>query len=258
MSRFRLTIEYQGTRYHGWQQNAGVKTIQGEIIRVCSELLNTKRIDLYGAGRTDTGVHALGQVAHLDAPTQMHPEMLLERLNENLPYDIHITGLVRCDDKFHARHQAIARSYIYLVSRRRSAFGKNSVWWVKEEISVSKMKDAAALLTGFHDFSSFGMPGDEEQSTRVDLSHIGIHDQGNIIMVHLVGSHFLRSMVRRIVGVLVHAGKGKMSLKEISQFLSKYSERPSQLATPPSGLYLQAVYYPGEPINYLPSAPIAL
>jgi tRNA pseudouridine38-40 synthase len=256
MSRFRLTIEYQGSRYHGWQQNSGVKTIQGEIIRVCSELLNSQRIELYGAGRTDAGVHALGQVAHLEAPTQMHPEMLLERLNEKLPFDIHVISLERCEDRFHARHQAIARSYIYMISRRRSAFGKNSVWWVKEDISVAKMKEAAALMMGFHDFSSFGMTGDEAHSTKVDIRHIGILDQNNLIMVHIIGSHFLRSMVRRMVGIMVHYGKGKMSLKEINQFLQRYSERPSQLAAPPSGLYLQAVYYPGDAFDLLPLAPV--
>src|SRR4030043_1754054 len=115
MSRFRLLIEYEGSRYHGWQQNAGVKTIQGEMLNTCQQLFNTKKIELYGAGRTDTGVHALGQVAHLDVPTQMNPETIAQRLNAILPYDIHIITAAACDPKFHARYTAVARSYVYVI-----------------------------------------------------------------------------------------------------------------------------------------------
>ena len=100
MSRFRLLIEYEGSNYHGWQQNAGVKTIQGEMLTACEKLFNTKKIELYGSGRTDAGVHALGQVAHLDVPTQMHAETMIGRLNEILPYDIHILKLEKCDRSF--------------------------------------------------------------------------------------------------------------------------------------------------------------
>ena len=112
---------------------ADVKTIQGEMLQACQELFNTQKVELYGAGRTDAGVHALGQVAHLDAPTQMHAETIKERLNAILPYDIHILETVSCDSRFHARHSAVARSYVYAISRRRSAFSKHYVWWVKEE-----------------------------------------------------------------------------------------------------------------------------
>jgi tRNA pseudouridine38-40 synthase len=258
MSRFRLLIEYEGSRYHGWQQNAGVKTIQGEMLKVCEELFNTKKIELYGAGRTDAGVHALGQVAHLDVPTQMPAETMAGRLNEMLPYDIHILKLEKCDAAFHARYSAVARSYVYVISRRRSAFGKRSVWWVKEDLSVNKMQEAAALLKGFHDFSSFGAATAEEKSTRVNINHLNISESGDMIIIHIIGSHFLWMMVRRITGVLVHAGKGKLNMKDIKGFLDKFSERPSQLAAPPSGLYLQRVYYPGEPFEYHPKIPVLI
>ncbi len=258
MSRFRLLIEYDGSLYHGWQKNAGVKTIQGEILNACELVFNTKRIELYGSGRTDTGVHALGQVAHLDVPTQMHAESIVTKLNETLPHDIHIISLVTCDARFHARHSAVARSYIYAISRRRSAFGKRYVWWVKEDLSIDKMQEAAGLLTGFHDFSSFGAASPEEKSTLVEISHLKVSESGNMILIHIVGSHFLWMMVRRITGVLVHAGKGKLPAKEIKGFMDRHSERPSQLAAPPSGLYLQRVYYPGEPIDYKPQIPIMI
>jgi len=258
MSRFRLLIEYEGTRYHGWQQNAGVKTVQGELLNACELLFNTKRIELYGAGRTDAGVHALGQVAHLDVPTQMHAETIHGRLNEILPYDIHILTMEKCDPIFHARHNAVARSYVYVISRRRSAFGKRYVWWVKEDVSVDKMKEASALFMGFHDFSSFGATTNDEKSTQVNINHIDVSESGNLILIHILGSHFLWMMVRRITGVLVHTGKGKLTLKEIQSFIDRHTERPSQLAAPPSGLYLERVYYPGEPLEYHPKIPVVI
>jgi tRNA pseudouridine38-40 synthase len=258
MSRFRVLIEYEGTRYHGWQQNAGVKTVQGEIISSCEKLFNTKRIELYGAGRTDAGVHATGQVAHLEVPTQMYPETITGRLNELLPYDIHILNIEKCDENFHARHSAIARSYVYAVSRRRSAFGKHYVWWVKEDLSVIEMKKAASVLKGFHDFSSFGAATPDEKSTKVNIQHLEVTESGNMIYIHIIGSHFLWMMVRRVAGTIVHAGKGKLSIKEIQGFLKSHSERPSQLAAPPSGLYLERIYYPGEPFDLQPLVPIAI
>ena len=216
------------------------------------------KIELYGAGRTDAGVHALGQVAHLDVPTQMHAETMVGRLNEMLPYDIHILTLEKCDAGFHARYNAVARSYVYVISRRRSAFGKRYVWWVKEDLSVDKMQEASAIFRGFHDFSSFGATTAEEKSTLVDISHLDVSESGNLILIHILGSHFLWMMVRRITGVLVHAGKGKLTVKEIQGFMDQYSERPSQLAAPPSGLYLQRVYYPGEPFDYHPKIPVVI
>jgi tRNA pseudouridine38-40 synthase len=257
MARFRLLIEYEGSRYHGWQTNTGVKTIQGEMLRACQQLFNTKKIELYGAGRTDTGVHALGQVAHLDVPTQMHPETVRERINAILPYDIHVLEAVSCDSRFHARHSAVARSYVYAISRRRSAFGKRYVWWVKEDLSVTVMQEAAETFRGFHDFFSFGAKSGEDESTLAEVIHIKIIESGNLILLHIIGSHFLWMMVRRLTGTLVHCGKGKLTTEEVKNFLDQHSERPSQLAAPPSGLYLERVYYKGESVNYEPRIPFS-
>jgi tRNA pseudouridine38-40 synthase len=258
MSRYKLVIEYDGSRYHGWQQNAGVKTIQGEILNACEQVFNTKKIELYGSGRTDAGVHALGQIAHLDVPTQMHAEDIAVKLNGILPSDIHILRSENCDNKFHARHSAVARSYLYIISQRRSAFGKRFTWWIKEDLSADRMIEAAKILVGFHDFSSFGAATTEETSTLVDVKSLEIRNTGSLIIIHILGSHFLWMMVRRITGVLVHAGKGKISTKEIKGFLHKHSERPSQLAAPSSGLFLERVYYSGESIDYQPVIPFII
>jgi tRNA pseudouridine38-40 synthase len=183
---------------------------------------------------------------------------MIGRLNEKLPYDIHILKLEKCDAGFHARYNAVARSYVYVISRRRSAFGKPYVWWVKEELTVKKMQEAAVIFRGFHDFSSFGATSGEDKSTLVDINHLDVSESGSLILLHILGSHFLWMMVRRITGVLVHAGKGKLTGKEIRGFMDQYSERPSQLAAPPSGLYLQQVYYPGEVFEYHPKIPVVI
>ena len=258
MSRFRLLIEYEGTRYHGWQFNIGVKTIHGEILKACEQLFHTGKIELYGAGRTDAGVHALGQVAHLDVATQMHPLTIVDRLNAILPYDIHIINAESCEAGFHARYSAVSRSYVYVLSRRRSAFGKRYVWWVKENLAVAPMEETAILFKGFHDFSSFGATAGKEESAYVDITHLKVSEAGNLILIHILGSHFLWMMVRRLVGVMVHTGKGKLTMKEIRDFLDHHSERPSQLAAPPSGLYLQRVYYPGDTVDYNPEIPVVI
>src|SRR5262245_677845 len=129
--RFKLTIEYAGTRYSGWQIQKNAKTVQGEIDRAVREATGQRSFELYGSGRTDAGVHALAQVAHLDLDTTMPPETLRRRINELLPSDIHLLRVEKARHKFHARHDAVARSYIYQVSRRRTAFSKALVWWVK-------------------------------------------------------------------------------------------------------------------------------
>jgi tRNA pseudouridine38-40 synthase len=186
----------------------------------------------------------------------MHAKTILVRLNEILPYDINVLKLDKCDPSFHARYDAVARSYVYIISRRRSAFGKRYVWWVKEDLSVGKMMEASAIFKGFHDFSSFGATTAEEKSSLADISYLDVKESGNQIIIHILGSHFLWMMVRRITGVLVHAAKGKLTTNEIQGYMDQYSERPSQLSAPPSGLYLQRVYYPGERFEYNPKIPV--
>src|SRR5437762_5870600 len=124
MPRFKLTIEYTGTRYSGWQIQTNARTIQGEVVKAVREVTSRDRFEVYGAGRTDAGVHALAQVAHLDVGTSLPPDTLALRLNEVLPNDIHIRRVDVVSHRFHARHDATARGYLYQISRRRTAFAK--------------------------------------------------------------------------------------------------------------------------------------
>src|SRR5437899_2779295 len=155
MPRFKLTIEYVGSRYSGWQIQKNAKTVQGEIDRAVRSVTARKDFELYGSGRTDAGVHALAQVAHLDVSTTLPAESLRRRLNDALPADINILAAAQVPHRFHARHDAVARRYLYQIARRRTAFAKAYVWWVKEPIDLARMRDAATALIGMRDFKAF-------------------------------------------------------------------------------------------------------
>src|SRR5512132_935757 len=148
MARFRLLIEYAGTRYSGWQIQKNARTVQGEIDRAIRTATGRADFELYGSGRTDAGVHALAQVAHLDVSTPLSPETLRRRLNDELPADINLLSAEPVPHRFHARHDAVARRYLYQISRRRTAFAKNYVWWVKESIDATLMRRAAQAFVG--------------------------------------------------------------------------------------------------------------
>src|SRR5262250_3836823 len=152
--RFKLTIEYAGTRYSGWQIQQNARTIQGEIDRAVGRVTGRKDFELYGSGRTDAGVHAAAQVAHLDVSTNLPPETLRRRLNDELPADINVLAAAVVPHRFHARHDAVARRYVYQVARRRTAFAKPYVWWVREPLDLARMQAAAAVFVGFRDFQS--------------------------------------------------------------------------------------------------------
>jgi tRNA pseudouridine38-40 synthase len=254
MSRYKLTIEYEGTRYSGWQLQRGAKSVQGTIIDACKEIFPGEKIEVYGAGRTDQGVHALGQVAHLDVNRNVNPLKLKFQLNDNLPPDIVVKKVEQTSPKFHARYDAVHRSYLYQISKRPTAFGKKMVWWVKDPLDIDKMKQVSALFTGFKDFKNFAEKSDEDKSTQVEISKIEIAETGDLILIRVSGSHFLWKQVRRMVGVMVEAGRGKLSVSEINSFFTKPSEIVAKLTAPPSGLYLEKVCYAGDslPEDLLP------
>jgi len=250
MSKFKLTIEYEGTRYKGWQIQKEVKTIQGSFFVAVEEAFNTQKFEFYGAGRTDAGVHATAQVAHLEVSTQMACDKIRYRLNDLLPYDINVKEVVAVPLKFHARHDAVYRSYVYIISKERTAFGKNLVWWVKDQLDFNKMKETIKLYEGFKDFSSFAdTSSGESESTKVELKWARIYETADYYAIHILGSHFLWKMVRRMVGVLVEAGRGKLSYNEIESFFKAPSTKPAHYTAPPSGLYLERVYYKGESVS---------
>jgi tRNA pseudouridine38-40 synthase len=247
MPRFKLTIEYAGTRYRGWQIQKNARSVQGELARAVREVCGRTEFELYGSGRTDAGVHALAQVAHLDLQTTRPPEPLRLALNDALPPDVHVLALERVSHRFHARHGAVARSYLYQISRRRTALAKPYVWWVKDSLDLEKMGRAAAAFPGMHDFRSFTDSDPADTSTRVLLERVELAEDGELVLLRLLGSHFLWKMVRRIVGVLAEVGRGGLPVQQVKGLLDADSEVPARLTAPPSGLFLERVFYEGEP-----------
>ena len=250
MSRYKLTLEYEGTKYAGWQMQKGGKSVQGEILDACRDLFGQDKIEIYGAGRTDSGVHALAQVAHLEVDTDLIPLRIKYGINDRLASDISILKVEEADPKFHARHDAVARSYIYQISRRRTAFGKKYVWWIKDNLDVNLMNKAASKFPGLKDYRSFTDESQESGSTKVEIKHAAVNEFGDLLLFHIVGSHFLWKQVRRMTGVLVEAGRGKLSAEDIASFFSKQSDIPAKLTAPPSGLFLERVYYKNDEILY--------
>jgi tRNA pseudouridine38-40 synthase len=243
MSRFKLHIEYDGTRYSGWQVQKNARTVQGELLRAARVVFGTSEVDLQGAGRTDAGVHALHQVAHLEVTTMLAPEIIRMKVNDLLPADINLLEVEKAPAAFHARHDAKARQYLYRISRRRTAFGKPHVWWVKEPLDAGLMRSAAGHFTGMKDFKAFTDADPEESSTRVLIDSIAIAEDGDLVLIRLAGSHFLWKLVRRIVGVLVEAGRGKIAPAEIPALFVNNSGYPAHHTAPASGLFLEDVEY---------------
>ena len=245
MPTYKLTIEYEGTRYSGWQAQGNTpKTVQGRLLRVASEVFGDA--DIGGAGRTDAGVHAAAQVAHLRIHKAVDPILMTRKMNDLLPHDINILDAVRASDRFHARHDAISRVYLYQIATRRTAFAKSFVWWIKDRLDFDAMRKAAAAIPGRHDFSGFTdkrLKADESRIVVVD--DFDIAQENDLILIRIVASHYLWKMVRKLVAYLVEIGRGAPN--DIDKRLHDDAEI-FQPTAPPSGLFLEAVTY-GEPFT---------
>lgn len=252
--KFKIYLEYAGANYSGWQKQPNekaVKTVQGTLIKAIEAVFKknkglNKFIDLQGSGRTDAGVHAIEQVAHLDCETMLAPEILKIKINDELPSDINILEIEKATKNFHARHDAKSRRYLYVISKRRTAFEKRYVWWIKDRLDVKKMKQAAELFIGMHDFKNFSEKSPEDKSTKCLVESLEITDDQMKIYIRIKASHFLWKMVRRIVGTLGEAGRGNITPNEIALLLSGKSSgklNPAEYTAPPSGLFLEKVEY---------------
>ena len=243
--RYRVDLEYLGTRYSGWQFQTNARTVAGEIMEAIHRATGQRVIEVYGSGRTDAGVHAIHQVAHIDLAKQADPDELMRSVNDELPGDINLLKVELAPTGFHARHSATARTYLYRISRRRSAFDKPVVWWVKDPLDVVLMAEAARSLCGLHDFAPFAQadPSKPDESTKVKVEAVDVYEDGPSVFIRIQGSHFLWKMVRRIVGVLVEIGRGKLSVGDVAKIMSSSAVSVAEFTAPPSGLSLEKVTY---------------
>ncbi len=246
MHTWKLEIEYEGTRYRGWQIQHNEKTVQGELINAARQLFSLK-VEIGGAGRTDAGVHAVGQIAHLKVPeitANITPKQIQSGFNDLLPHDINIKKVSNAAESFHARQDAAARYYLYQISTRRTAFAKNFVWWIKDNLNVSEMRECAEMLTGRHSFHSFAeLEEGKKHSTIVAVESAEIFTDGDLICFRIGANHFLWKMVRKIVGMLAEVGRGNSSVRDFQRLLKFQSNAAARFTAPPSGLFLEKVLY---------------
>ena len=249
MPTWKLEIEYDGTRYRGWQMQHNERTIQGEFAEVTRQLFSSPA-EVFSGEPTVAGVHALGQVLHLKVPelsVDLKPAQILKEFNELLPADINVVRVANAPDTFHARKDVVARYYLYQISTRRSAFGKNFVWWVKDKHDATAMNEAAKMLVGRHDFRSFSeLEADSRIPTVVDVLHAEVFTDGDLICIRMGASHFLPTMMRRLAGLIAEVGRSDMSYDAFGRLLKFASPVASKYTAPPSGLFLEKVLYPGD------------
>lgn len=241
-----MVLEYDGANYRGWQAQKNAPSIQ-ETVRTAAQKFLGAPADIQGAGRTDAGVHALGQAAHLETSLAVDPEELRAGINDNLPAAINILSVENAPTRFHARHHAVSRSYLYLISKRRSVFGRRYAWRVPDRLDCEKMREILGVFRGFHDFTSFADKRMEKgSSTTVSVEGLWLEELGDIIAIRVAGSHFLWKMVRRIVGVTVEAARGVFTAGDVEQMLLSVSDKPKLYTAPAHGLFLEKVLYEGD------------
>jgi len=244
--KYKMTLEYDGTGYRGWQAQKNARSVQETLLEAAAKVFGAA-VDIQGAGRTDAGVHALAQVAHIAAPRKMPVEKILYGLNDLMPANINILRVEEARPDFHARHDARKRVYIYVISRIRTAFAKRYVWWVRDSLHLGKMIRASQAFSGFHDFASFAdRRMDKNVSTTVMVEDVKLEERGDLILLTVSGSHFLWKMVRRMAGILVEVGRGNLKEGDVLEMLDGYSELPARHTAPPSGLFLAQVLYDGD------------
>lgn len=254
MTTWKLTIEYDGTRYSGWQEQTNARTVQGELRKAVDDYLGL-RTEMQGAGRTDAGVHALAQVAHVRAELKREPTpvQLLRAVNSVLPADIVVLKAERVPNGFHARHDAGTRAYRYQISTRKTAFLKKYVWWIKDELDLGAMARASGMLIGRHDFVCFRAldSARPEESTIVVVESARIDTEDDLIVFRIEASHFLWRMVRRLVGVLARIGTREIKEADLLRLLDGKCEARLDVAAwtaPASGLFLEKVNYPAKKV----------
>ncbi|MGH6907710.1 MAG: tRNA pseudouridine(38-40) synthase TruA, partial [Aestuariivirga sp.] len=243
MPRYKLTIEYDGAPFAGWQLQASEPTVQG-VLEAAVSLLNGGPSIVHGAGRTDAGVHALGQVAHVDMAKRWDNFTLRNALNANVrPHPISVLDVTEVAPDFHARFSATARHYLYRILNRRSppALAAGKVWWLPMELDAEAMHEAAQFLVGSHDFTTFRAAQCQAQSPVKTLDRLDVAAHGEMIEIGASARSFLHAQVRSMVGTLKLVGEGKWRASEVAAALAAADRTRCGTVAPPDGLYLLRV-----------------
>ncbi|MBY0291941.1 MAG: tRNA pseudouridine(38-40) synthase TruA [Alphaproteobacteria bacterium] len=245
MPRFKLTLEYEGTSFSGWQQQPGFQTVQGTLEEAFTDFLK-EPITVWGSGRTDAGVHAKGQVAHVDIFKNYSPFAIQGAITKRLQnFPISLLAVEEVPSDFHARFSAVSRSYEYIILNRRapSALEKYRAWWIIPPLSIDAMAEAATYLIGHHDFSSFRDSRCQASSPFKTLNLLSVEKRGEFILIKARARSFLHHQVRNMVGTLMRVGKGAWSPQKVKEILDAKDRRLAGPTAPAKGLYLTKIEY---------------
>lgn len=245
--KIALLIQYDGSAYHGWQVQKDPETIQGHLERGLSELFE-QRIPIVGSGRTDSGVHALGQVAHFEIEACTIPVINLGKaLNRFLPADIRVIASQAVKDAFHSRFAAVRRQYRYQIQINPNVLQRGSQWSVRYELDVEKLHALSNIIKGQHDFSSFCYAGTETENMNCQiLAASWTEHDGGVLTFSIAGDRFLHHMVRMLVGSMVEVARGKWSVAHFTELLNRPDRKSHTVTAPAHGLALMQVSYPDE------------
>lgn len=245
MKNYKIIIQYDGSRYKGWQvQNSTDMTIQGKLQSVLSQMTG-QEIEVIGSGRTDAGVHAYGQVANFHIPNQFNAQEIIDYLNQYLPMDIAVIDIEEVDERFHARFHAISKTYAYRIHRSNipNVFERKYMYTYTEALDITKMKEAASLLIGTHDFMSFCGNKKMKKSTVRTIMNINIEERENELRISYTGDGFLQQMIRILTGTLIEVGNGTKQVSDIRRILESRDRANAGYTVPAEGLSLQSVEY---------------
>ena len=245
MPRYRLLIEYDGGPFVGWQMQAGGQSVQGVITQAIAAFAD-ETVTVHGAGRTDAGVHALGQAAHVDLARDWRPDRVRDALNARLrPHPVAVVAVEKAADSFHARFSAKRRQYLYRIVNRRAdlTLERNRAWRVPRPLDAAAMHAAAQRLIGRHDFTTFRAAECQAKSPVKTLDRLDVARDGEEVHVHASARSFLHHQVRSMVGSLVVVGEGKWSADDLAAALAARSRADCGPVAPPEGLYLVGVDY---------------
>lgn len=241
--RYFFEITYHGKNYHGWQSQNNATGVQQVVEETLSKLLREK-IAIVGSGRTDTGVHCLQQFFHADIEKLFEVDLLIIRLNSFLPKDIAIRSIRKVKADASARYDAVERTYIYRMTQVKNPLTEGLAFYFFKPIDMPTLQQAAALLTGKHDFQSFSKVKTDVNHFICEVKQAVWKQKGNELVFSITANRFLRGMVRAVVGTLLDAGTGKLSLDDVKNIIKSKDRKMAGMNVPPEGLYLTRVKYP--------------
>ncbi len=241
--KYQFTIQYDGSDFHGWQVQKNGRTVQGDIENALNIIFPKEKISLIGSGRTDTGVHAIGQVAHVELPSRLSPLQLCNALQGNLNTDIQIDSAIEVDEDFHARFSATAREYEYHLVKRQSPFSRKYAAELKWDIDPKLLYECASLLKGEHDFTSFCKANAEVENKICIIYKADWIDNDDRYIFTIQANRFLHHMVRYLIGTMLEVARGRYTIQDFIDILNREKAEIAVSRAPAKGLFLKKVYY---------------